>query len=308
MKKVTFVIGANATGKTYFIKHHFAGANVVILNIYDYQQKAYHEAGYKDTIPFSEQFRCLKQANDMHLHDIIEELKQGRDVVAEQTFFKAKRRIAYIEEIRKIPDVTIEVFVMQPDDEQWGKNIKMRGLDMSLQGLKEEAGQMKFPNPAEGFDAVYEVIGGEINLHMDEPNPEIVIQSKQELAEETARLYKADEEKRRHLELLKSMETRPFWHYCEVCGKKEYITAQQAFDTGWDYPPHMGSFRILGPRNCGKCLMKDTLYWKVTTQNKIFLPIVVDEMLTPEESTTWRRIQAEPESLLKEEMEDTKQK
>ena len=45
MQKVTFVIGTNAAGKTYFIEHHLANEKAVVLNIYDYQQKVYDEHG-----------------------------------------------------------------------------------------------------------------------------------------------------------------------------------------------------------------------------------------------------------------------
>lgn len=305
MQKLIFVIGATAAGKTYFINHHFTNGKTAILNIYDYQQKAYDEAGYKGAIPTSMQFRCLKKANDMHLHDIIEELKQGRDVVAEQTFFKAKRRIAYIDEIRNTLDVKIEVLVMHPSDERWAENIKNREIKSTLQSLKEQVERdTEFPNPAEGFDAIYEVIDDEIILRMDEANPEIVDQARKELADEADRIEKEDEEKRKRQELLESMKTRAFWHYCEVCGKKEYINAQEAFDTGWDYPPHIGNFRLLGPRTCGGCLLKDTLYWKVMTEKKIPIPVVVDGMLTPEERVTWQRIKGEPESLLEDETDE----
>ena len=101
MNTLSFVIGPTASGKTWFINQNYADKIVAILNVYDYQQRVYDEEGFGDSIPFGAQFRCLKKANDMHLHDIIEELKKGHDVVAEQTFFKAKRRIAYIDEIRK---------------------------------------------------------------------------------------------------------------------------------------------------------------------------------------------------------------
>lgn len=301
MQKLTFVIGATATGKTYFIDNHFSKEKLAILNIYDYQRKAYEEAGFGDAIPFDVEFRCLMQANNMHLHDIIEELKQGRDVVAEQTFFKAKRRIAYINEIRKALDVKVEVYVMHPSDKRWAENIKLRELTRNFQNFKEQVERdMEFPNPAEGFDAIYEVVDDEIILRMDESKPEIVDQAIRELAEEADRIEKEDEEIRKYQELLDSMKTRPFWHYCEVCGKKEYITAQDAFDTGWDYPPNIGYFGVLGPRTCGKCLKQDTLYWKIHFEKKVPIPVVIDELLTPEERITWRRIKAEPESLLEE--------
>ena len=307
MQKLSFVIGATATGKTHFIEHHFTDEKPVVLNIYDYQQKAYEEAGYKDAIPFGAHFRCLKKANEMHLHDIVKELKQGNDVVAEQTFFKAKRRIAYIDEIRQAVDVEIEVYVMHPSDGRWAENIKMRELSGSLKNYKEQAERdMEFPNPAEGFDMIYEVVDDEITPRMDEPQPEIIEKARRELAEEDDRISKEDKAVRKHEDILESMGTRPFWHYCEVCGRKEYITAQDAFDAGWDYPPHMGQFGLLGPRTCGNCLLKDTLYWRVTMEEKV--PIVIDGMLTEEERITWRRIQAEPESLLEEETEEVLKK
>ncbi len=46
MPKLTFVIGANATGKSYFIQQKYAdNAEIDILDIYDYQQRVYDEEG-----------------------------------------------------------------------------------------------------------------------------------------------------------------------------------------------------------------------------------------------------------------------
>ena len=302
--KISFVIGSAASGKTNFIEHHFSESEASVLNIYDYQHKAYDEAGYGRilSVPRDVEFRILKKANDMHLHDIIEQLKQGKEVVAEQTFFKAKRRIAYIDEIRKaVPSVRIIVYVMQPSDERWAENIKLRKMPGGLQAYKEQAEkQFEFPNVSEGFDEIYEVCDGEVKLRMDKPKPQIAEQARAELAEEAARLEKEEEKRRKHEELLGSMKTRPFWHYCEVCGKKEYITAKQAFDAGWDYPPDIGQFGLLGPRKCGDCQLEDTLYWKVHNEERFPIPIVIERILTDEEIITWQRIKAEPESLLEE--------
>lgn len=304
MQKVIFVIGANATGKTEFINRKFASQEVEVLNIYDYQQRAYDEAGYGEVIPFGAEYRCLKRANEMHLRDILNALRQGRNVVAEQTFFKAKRRIAYIDEIRKMMDVEIVVYVMCPSDEQWEENIKKRNLRGSLQSYKEQAErEFEFPNPIERIDAIYKVVDGVIFLRMDSQKPEVLVQARKELAEEKEKDQKEDEKKRKREELLKCMESRPFWHYCEVCGKDEYITAQEAFDRGWDYPPHIGKFGLLGPRTCGTCLLEDTLYWRVNTEKKVPIPVVIERLLTPEEKVTWERIKAEPESLLCQETE-----
>ncbi len=298
MRKVIFVIGATASGKTYFIDQNYAGRDFDILNVYDYQQRAYTEAGFRESIPFGEEFRCLLKAQNMLLEDIVARLQAGRDVVVEQTFYKAKRRIAYIERIREAVEASIEFYVMCPSDSQWEKNIENRKLDGRFEAFKRNMEDFEFPNPAEGIDQIYEVVDGIITLRMDEPKPEIMERAKEELAKEAERLKAEDDKRRRKKELLESMETRPFWHYCEVCGKKEFVTAQEADDSGWDYPPRRGSFGVLSPRTCGNCCMVGTLYMKILAPGR--LPVVLESELTPEELVTWRRIKGEPESLLKE--------
>lgn len=300
MQTVTFVIGAPASGKTHFINTNYYGKDVDILDIYDYQQRAYDEAGFGDSIPSDgTRFRCLKKAQDMLLEDIISKLQAGRNVVVEQTFYKAKRRIAYIEKIRETADVTIVIYVMCPSDFRWKANLDNRKLDGSFERYKRIAAEIEFPNPAEGMDEIYEAVDGIVTLRMDLPRPEIVDKAKEELAQEAERIKAEDEAKRKRKELLESMNTRSFWHYCEVCGRKEFITADDAFDSGWDYPPRMAHFGMLSPRTCGDCTMVGTLYMKINSPGR--LPIVLEDELTPEELITWKRIKSEPESLLVEE-------
>ena len=81
MQNLKFIIGATATGKSYFINSNYTDQNVEILNVYDYQMRAYDEAGFGDVIPFGAQFQCLMKANNMLLEDIIEKLKTGKNVV-----------------------------------------------------------------------------------------------------------------------------------------------------------------------------------------------------------------------------------
>lgn len=302
MPKLSFVIGAAASGKTYYIDHNFAGRDVEILNIYDYQQKAYEESGFyhKQMMPMPVQFRCLLKANDNLLNDIIEKLKQGKNVVAEQTFFKTKRRIVYTDAIREAVDAEIEIYVMCPNEERWQENIRLRKLEDDRRSFEMNTAELEFPNPVEGFDSIFVVSDDGVKLRMDPPlDDQFLIDAKKEIAEEKERIEKEDEESRKYKELVESMKTRPFWHYCEVCGKKEFITDEDAFNSGWDYPPKMGFFGMLGPRTCGNCLMKDTLYWKIQTSGG--LPIVMEGDLNEKELITWRRIKGEPESLLDEE-------
>ncbi|MCH5267534.1 MAG: ATP-binding protein [Lachnospiraceae bacterium] len=302
MNKLIFVIGATAAGKTYFIDQNYKGKDLDVLNVYDYQQRVYDEEGFGEHIPFDAMFKCLMKANNMLLDDIIEKLSQGRDVVVEQTFYKAKRRIAYIDKIRKSVDVLIEMYVMNPGDSFWQSNIEKRNLKEDFGFYKKNADEIEFPNPAEGIDAIYEVTDGEVVLRMDPPRPEILDEAREELRQEAERIHREDEAKKRRREFMESMKERPFWHYCEVCGKKEFITAKDAFNGGWDYPPSHGAFGLLGPRTCGDCLIKDTLFWKINTSGK--LPLVVEKELSPEELVTWRRIKGEPESLLADEEEE----
>lgn len=64
--------------------------------------------------------------------------------------------------------------------------------------------------------------------------------------------------------------TTKFPHICEVCGRYEEITSEEAFNSGWDYPPDFGSFGVLSPRTCPDCDMKDTTWWKfIRSRNKL---------------------------------------
>lgn len=187
---------------------------------------------------------------------------------------------------------------MCPGDSVWETYVTERRLAHSFQRLKTEAEQIEFPNLIEGFDSIYEVVDDVIKLRMDEPKPEIVELARKEILEDAEELRKENEKIKAKADLLESMNSRPFWHYCEVCGTKLYCTAQEAFDAGWDYSPQIGPFGLLGPRTCGKCSITDTLWWKVQQQE---LPIVIEKDLTAEELKPWRRIKKEPESLLEEE-------
>lgn len=297
-RTVKFVIGAAASGKTTFIKNHFSeDKNTIILNVYDYQQAAYKKMEEFGCISFMEEIECLKNANEAILVDIIEALKEKKNVVVEHTLYKTKRRIAYIDAIRKaIKNINIEVYVMCPTDSVWEKYINKRKLNVSE--IKAQKNEIEFPNPVEGFNKIYQVIDGDIRLRMDTPNYEIVKNAYKDLEEEAQKLKKDKEKREQRLALIESMNTRPFWHYCEVCGTKVFCTAQEAFDAGWNYPPQIGHFKLLGPRNCGKCSIMDTLFLKVQKQK---FPIVIEKTLIEEELKTLNRIKNEPESLLEEE-------
>lgn len=54
-----------------------------------------------------------------------------------------------------------------------------------------------------------------------------------------------------------------FTHWCEVCGKEEMLTSDEAFSAGWDFPPGMGTWGVVSPRTCGSCPMDATVWWAV---------------------------------------------
>lgn len=86
-------------------------------------------------------------------------------------------------------------------------------------------------------------------------------------------------------------------HICEVCGKTLEITSEEAYNTGWDYPPGIGSFGIISPRTCGDCGIDKTFYWRIITNGMKF-----PDDISEEEFALIDRIQREPASIL---VEDT---
>jgi hypothetical protein len=82
-----------------------------------------------------------------------------------------------------------------------------------------------------------------------------------------------------------------FHHICEVCGRDEILTPEQAYKAGWDYPPKMGKFGIVSPRLCPKCLMVKSVWWAVAMDG------YTADMLTDHQRAAIARMLAEPESL-----------
>lgn len=196
MPEVTFVIGPVATGKSHFIGQLLQREQMEWLDVYEYQQRVYQEEGYPNFVPFWEERRCLAKANALLLEDILENLDAGYDVIVEQTFYKAKRRIAYIDAIReRFPGTFITVYVMCPSDECWCENIKKRGLEDRAQSIMDLREEVEFPNVSEGFDAIYQVTDGVTESRLDQPEPELPERARAELAEEAERLQREGEER-----------------------------------------------------------------------------------------------------------------
>lgn len=302
---VIVVIGANCTGKSFFIERNFKDSGYTILNVRSYQQRTEREKEFQYLSPRGQ----IYQANELLKNDVVELVRQGKDVVVEQTFFRALRRIDLLEAIQKAaPKVPVEVYVMTPSDERLRENCAIRAAGDSADAeryFRQTKSQIEktfeFPNPAEGFSRICAVSEHGPVERNDAPDWELVSAAKEELRKdreswEAAQAERREKEARRE-KLARDMEHIRFWHYCEVCGKKELLTADEAFRQGWDYPPRMGKFGQISPRTCGNCLLADTLWMKLTSEKKgVFA-------LTKRERETMERIQNEPESLMPQEGE-----
>lgn len=92
--------------------------------------------------------------------------------------------------------------------------------------------------------------------------------------------------------LARMTDTEAQWrHICEVCGVEEILTPAEAFDLGWDYPPRMGKFGVVGPRCCPQCPNMRTVWWALAIDG------YTEDMLTDMQRATVRRIAGEPDSV-----------
>lgn len=91
--------------------------------------------------------------------------------------------------------------------------------------------------------------------------------------------------------------TGKLMHICEVCGKTEILTPEEAYNLGWDYPPRMGQFGVVSPRTCLSCAMMDTAWAALVLHGK------KPKDLTEKQRQTIERIMKEPGSILVPEKE-----
>lgn len=294
---VIFVIGANCTGKSRFIADNFDTGEYAILNVYDYQKKLEKEERTRDFSTYREQ---LFRANEQLQDDIVDLVRQGKDVVVEHTFLRALRRIGFVEAIQEASkDVPIEVYAMTPSDAQLRHNCEERAKELGesaeteLKRVKREITEVfEFPNPSEGFTNIYVVTDGVVAERMDAQDISRIERAREELQHEVELKAEKQAEREKHEKLVEATKHIRFWHYCDACGKKELLTADEAYNQGWDYPPGIYKFRLFTPRTCGDCPITGSLYWKIVVEKKTLTE------LTENEKASFMRIMNEPESLM----------
>lgn len=88
------------------------------------------------------------------------------------------------------------------------------------------------------------------------------------------------------------MHPQKYKHICEVCGRSEILTPEEAFQAGWDYPPRMGFFGVLSPRTCPDCSLMDTVWAALVLKG------MGPDDLTDAQKETLLRIVNEPDSVM----------
>lgn len=184
--------------------------------------------------------------------------------------------------------------LVSPGKEQFEENLRQRNLEEEKDSLLKERELIEFPNRAEGFAHIFELRDGQPVEHVGLPDPDVVVRARAELAQEEQEQKAASERRRDRRELLQKLNegTIRFLHICECCGKTEFLTPEEAFQAGWDYPPTIGTFGVIGPRTCGNCTMDNTLWWAVAEKK---IPL---DQLSPAQEAAMVRILGEPWNLL----------
>ena len=85
---------------------------------------------------------------------------------------------------------------------------------------------------------------------------------------------------------------------CEVCGRTEILTPEEAYKQGWDYPPYMGTFGVISARTCPDCLITETAWAALVLDKKPLWE------LSKRQVEAINRILTEPESLIPDEGEE----
>jgi len=219
---------------------------------------------------------------------MVERLSQDKDVIMEHTLFKAMRRKEYLEAFRTITNEPIDIYVMQPSDEQLQINIQSDEAirDRGIGWIKSEMRQIEIPNIAEGFAHVYIVDDSGIQDWSDRPVERKFIDKDTKM-----NLVEKDLLPEANTKETALFQEKRFLHICEVCGRTEKLTEEEAYNQGWDYPPKIGIFGVLSPRTCGNCVITETAYWAIAVEKKTTAELSENQLQTVE------RILQEPDIL-----------
>lgn len=223
---INIVMGISGSGKSKFVQKNFP--EMKHFSIGKIQRELREQ---KNT--YNSSTELLIKANDLIEEYVLQIIRAGHDVVMEHTLFKAKRRLRYINAIRKVTNEPIIIYYLKPTREELNKNLieSEEDIEEYFDFLWSQTEEIETPNLAEGYEHVYIVTEGIVTESFDK-NIELIREAQKECELEEE---KSNARKIREKEIQKwavKMEETGFWHYCDGCGKKEFLTSKQAFDSG----------------------------------------------------------------------------
>lgn len=290
MKTINIIMGPSFSGKKVFANEHFP--NYAVISLGDYQRHLFSAYGDK-YISFEDHYSILLKAQEKLKDDLLESIVKEVPTVMLHTLYMRKRRMALIKEIRTVTNAPIDIYLMQPSDEQILAYIEAdTERSITLEVVKSELRQIETPSTEEGFAHVYAVTENGVQDWSNIPVTEHILGAQTEVTyKEVDSLDIIDKENPTGFG-----EDEPFLHICECCGRTEVLTAKEGYENGWDMPGKGGiypesCFGVITPRTCGNCSITDTLYWQVAVEKK---PI---KDLEERHLKTLERILQEPEIL-----------
>lgn len=136
--EVIIVMGPPGSGKSTYIKEHFADRTVI--DLFDFQENRFTEDEIMESY-----IKCRDA--------LVQAIKDGKSVVLEHTLLKRKRRPMYIKAIRSVTDAPIHVYAMNPSLEKVKSYSKKEKSSVGLYKYYLEL--LELPTKDEGFDEIY---------------------------------------------------------------------------------------------------------------------------------------------------------
>lgn len=108
MDRANIIIGPSCTGKYDLAEKLFPDYEV--LSVGRMQREVERERG-KDLF-------IILEAHEKIIEDYVQKIQDRKNAVMIHTLFKTQRRVEYIEAIRQVSDIPVDIYVMQPSNLQ----------------------------------------------------------------------------------------------------------------------------------------------------------------------------------------------
>lgn len=137
---VIFVIGPAGAGKSTFIKEKFP--NYKVIDLYDFQ---------KNINPsINNIWTSYMDCRDA----LMKAVSENDNVILEHTLLKRERRKLYIDAVKSVKDVPIDVYAIIPTIDKLIERRKNKFLFVSKENIKEELEMFDIPKEGDGFNKI----------------------------------------------------------------------------------------------------------------------------------------------------------